>query len=102
MRSKVTFIAGFATGYILGSKAGRSRYDQIREAARTFANNPAVQGTANTIGHQATDVLATAKDKAAGKVGDKWQERKPAWLGHGSVQTDEGTAHGVAGSNGQF
>jgi hypothetical protein len=102
MRSKVTFIAGFATGYILGSKAGRSRYDQIREAARAFANNPAVQGTANTIGQQATDVLATAKDRAAGKVGDKWQERKPAWLGHGSEPTDQGTAHGVAGSNGQF
>ena len=50
MRSKVTFIAGFATGYILGSKAGRGRYDQIREAARAFASNPAVQGTANIIG----------------------------------------------------
>ena len=102
MRSKVTFIAGFATGYILGSKAGRGRYDQIREAARAFANNPAVQGTANTIGHQATDVLTTAKDKAAGKVGDKWQEKKPAWLGHGPEQADEDTTHGVAGSNGQF
>ena len=102
MRTKVTFIAGFATGYILGSKAGRGRYDQIREAARTFASNPAVQGTANTISHQATDVLATAKGKAAGKVGDKWQEKKPAWLGHGPERSDEGTTNGVAGSNGQF
>lgn len=94
MRTKVTFIAGFATGYILGSKAGRGRYDQIREAARAFAGNPAVQGTANTIGQQATDVLATAKDKAAGTIGDKWQEKKPAWLGHGPESTE--------GSNGQF
>ena len=49
MGSKVTFIAGFATGYVLGSKAGRGRYDQIREAARAFASNPAVQGTAQGV-----------------------------------------------------
>ena len=98
MRTKVTFIAGFATGYILGSKAGRGRYDQIREAARAFASNPAVQGTANTIGHQATDVLSTAKDMATGKVGDKWQEKKPAWMGQGSEPTDG--RGGYAGSNG--
>ena len=102
MRTKVTFVVGFATGYVLGSKAGRARYDQIREAARAFASNPAVQGTASTIGQQATDVLATAKDRASGKVGDKWQEKKPAWLGHGPEESDEGTTHGVAGSNGQF
>ena len=102
MRTKVTFIAGFATGYVLGSKAGRGRYDQIREAARTFASNPAVQGTANSIGQQATDVLATAKDKATGTLGDKWQEKKPAWMGHGSEPDDETTTHGIAGSNGQF
>jgi hypothetical protein len=100
MRTKVTFIAGFATGYILGSKAGRGRYDQIREAARAFANNPAVQGTANTIGHQATDVLASAKDKATGTLGDKWQEKKPAWMGHGPESTGEGSG-GFAGSNGR-
>jgi len=102
MRTKVTFLAGFATGYVLGSKAGRARYDQIREAARAFAGNPAVQGTANTISHQATDVLATAKEKATGKVGDKWQEKKPAWLGHGPDPTVESEASGVAGSNGKL
>jgi hypothetical protein len=99
MRSKATFLAGFATGYVLGSKAGRARYEQIREAAHAFASNPAVQGTANSISHQATDALATAKDKASDKLGDKWQEKKPAWLGHGSP---ESTTNGVAGSNGQF
>ena len=30
MRTKVTFLAGFATGYVLGSRAGRARYEQIR------------------------------------------------------------------------
>jgi hypothetical protein len=103
MRTKVTFLAGFATGYVMGSRAGRARYEQIREAARTFASNPAVQSTANQIQHQANDVLATAKDNAADKLGDKWhdkwQDKKPARMGHGP---DDTTPGGVAGSNGQM
>jgi hypothetical protein len=99
MRTKVTFLAGFATGYVLGTRAGRARYEQIREAARAFASNPAVQSTATQIQHQATDVIATAKDKASDKLGDKWQDKKPAWMGHGP---DETPTDGVAGSNGQM
>jgi hypothetical protein len=30
MRFRVGLLAGFATGYYLGSKAGRERYEQIR------------------------------------------------------------------------
>ena len=31
---KLTLLAAFAAGYVLGSKAGRERYDQIRELAK--------------------------------------------------------------------
>jgi hypothetical protein len=102
MRTKLIFLAGFATGYVLGSKAGRARYEQIREAARAFANNPAVQSTASQLQHQATDALSTAKDKAMdkaqGTLGEKWQEKRPGWLGHGAHSS---STTGVAGSNGQ-
>ena len=57
MRTKATFFAGFATGYVLGARAGRGRYEQIRQAARSFASNPAVQSTASTLQHQAGDAL---------------------------------------------
>ena len=40
MRSKATFFAGFATGYVLGFRAGRARYEQIRQAAKSFAREP--------------------------------------------------------------
>jgi hypothetical protein len=96
MRTKVTFLAGFATGYVLGSRAGRARYEQIRSATRSFMSNPAVQSTASTLQHQAGDALTTAKDKAAGSLGDKLGEKKPAWLGGGS----EHTTNGVGGTNG--
>lgn len=31
---KLTLLAAFAVGYVLGSKAGRERYDQIRDLAK--------------------------------------------------------------------
>lgn len=86
MRSKVTFLAGFATGYVLGARAGRSRYEQIMQAARAFASNPAVQSTASTLQHQATDALTTAGHKAASTISTKVQEKRPGWLGGSSAE----------------
>ena len=90
MRTKATFLAGFATGYVLGSRAGRARYEQIRQAARSFMANPAVQSTASSLQHQAEDALGTAKDKAADKIGDKLGDKRPAWLSGGTAPTTNG------------
>ncbi len=92
MRTKATFFAGFATGYVLGSRAGRGRYEQIRQAAQSFMANPAVQSTASSLQHQGQEVLSSAKDKAASTLGDKLGEKKPAWLGSGSDQPTNGPA----------
>jgi hypothetical protein len=40
------FLLGAGVGYVLGSKAGRSRYDQIMRTYRRLADHPAVQGAA--------------------------------------------------------
>lgn len=96
MRTKATFLLGFAAGYVLGARAGRGRYEQIREAARAFANNPTVQHTASSLQHQATDALTTAKDKATHTLGAKVQERRPGWLG-GDATGDTGPVTGVQG-----
>lgn len=48
MRYRLTFITGLAVGYVLGSRAGRERYEQLRTCARQFAQNPAVRNTAET------------------------------------------------------
>jgi hypothetical protein len=96
MRSKATFLAGFATGYVLGSRAGRARYEQIRQATRSFMANPTVQSTASTLQHQAGDALTTAKDKAADTLGDKLGDKKPSWLGSSS----EHSTNGAGATNG--
>ncbi|MCW1957958.1 MAG: hypothetical protein KIH64_005295 [Mycobacterium sp.] len=39
----IGFVAVLATGYVLGTKAGRERYEQIAGAARAVAAHPATK-----------------------------------------------------------
>ncbi len=39
----IGFVAVLATGYVLGTKAGRERYEQIAGAARAVAGHPATK-----------------------------------------------------------
>lgn len=43
MRGKLIFVAGLATGYVLGSRAGRARYEQIKKNWLKVWNTDAVQ-----------------------------------------------------------
>lgn len=54
---KLPLLFAAGVGYVLGAKAGRERYEQIRSQAQRFAKDPRVQRTA----HQAAD---TVKEKA--------------------------------------
>ena len=44
-----TFLLGVATGYVLGSRAGRQRYEQIVRAYRQLVDHPMVQGAAGIV-----------------------------------------------------
>ncbi|MEU2229827.1 YtxH domain-containing protein [Streptomyces vietnamensis] len=67
MRYKLTFVVGLALGYVIGTRAGRERYEQMKKSAKDFAQNPAVRN--------ATESAAQTGRQAAGKafhvVGDK-------------------------------
>jgi hypothetical protein len=43
MKGKVLFVAGLAVGYVLGTRAGRQRYEQIKGAWLKVWNTPALQ-----------------------------------------------------------
>lgn len=62
MRGKLMLVSGLAMGYVLGSRAGRARYDQIAKVAGKFWNSRAVQ-------HRVRSVEDFAKDKAPEVVG---------------------------------
>jgi len=57
MKGKILLLTGLAVGYVLGTRAGRERYEEIKSAANKFWNDPRVQKPV----HQAQDF---AKDKA--------------------------------------
>jgi hypothetical protein len=40
---------GFVAGYVLGAKAGRERYEQIKRLSAKTADHPAVQGAAGFV-----------------------------------------------------
>lgn len=43
MKGKLIFVAGVATGYVFGSRAGRARYEQIKKNWLKVWNTDAVQ-----------------------------------------------------------
>lgn len=45
----VRLVIGIAVGYVLGSRAGRERYEQIQRWSARFADHPAVQGAAGFV-----------------------------------------------------
>ena len=45
----IRLVLGAAIGYVLGSRAGRDRYEQIKRWANRVADHPAVQGLAGLV-----------------------------------------------------
>jgi hypothetical protein len=69
MGNRVTFLAGFAVGFVVGTRAGREKYEQMVKLSRKAVEHPAVQNASRTAGSKANDLT-----KAATKMA---QERFP-------------------------
>lgn len=59
MKNKLVFAAGMAAGYVLGTRAGRESYEQIKGKAQQLWNNPRVQDTVSST----TDTLKSTTPK---------------------------------------
>ncbi|GAA0282295.1 YtxH domain-containing protein [Streptomyces polychromogenes] len=70
MRYKVTFLAGVALGYVVGTAAGRERYEAMRKSARRVAQNPVVRNAAETAGQSGRAFAGKAFAAVGDKVGD--------------------------------
>lgn len=73
MKYRFGFLTGAAVGYILGTHAGRERYEQIKRLSRRVAENPTVQEAAGILRARAGEVAGTARQK----VGDRVHEKVP-------------------------
>ncbi|MEJ7832753.1 MAG: hypothetical protein WKF79_07550 [Nocardioides sp.] len=65
--SKISLLTAGTIGYVLGARAGRGRYEQIKSQAQKVAQNPRVRKATD----QATDAVATQAGVAAGAAREK-------------------------------
>lgn len=67
---KLPLIAAAGIGYVLGARAGRERYEQIKSAAMAFWRNPKVQQTVDTVETEAKHAASDVSGKVADAAGD--------------------------------
>jgi len=103
MRYRWVFLAGLGIGFVLGTRAGRERYEQMRRLARKVADNPTVQQAAGAIQAQAAGYAKTAGGKVAdragaarAKVGGAIHEHVPG------MRVRESNGHPADGGNGRY
>jgi len=60
---KYTALLLIGIGYVLGARAGRERYEQIKGFAARVQSNPTVQQTASKAADVAKDKAPVVKDK---------------------------------------
>ena len=61
--AKLSFLAGFGAGYVLGARAGRERYEQIRRGWENAKDDPRLQSLAGLAQARADDVVASVRTK---------------------------------------
>ena len=68
MRGRLMFITGVGVGYVLGTRAGRERFDQMVAQARRFWESPTVQEAAGVVQAQANRLYDEGKQAMAEQV----------------------------------
>ena len=80
MKGKMSLLVGGAVGYVLGTRAGRERYEQMKAKAQRFRQNPTVQQKAAQaqdyarekapeMQHKVADMASRAADTTKDEVG---------------------------------
>ena len=81
MKGKILFVAGLGLGYVLGTRAGREKYEELRTAAMKVWNDPRVQKQVDAVEDfvkdKAPEVAEFVSDNAK-KVVAQVSGKKPA------------------------
>jgi hypothetical protein len=74
MRFKSGFLVGLGAGYVLGTRAGQERYQQIVDAASRLRENPGVQRLTGEV----NKTVSVSKDRVAETAAAKADQAKEA------------------------
>ncbi|MCL2580827.1 MAG: hypothetical protein FWE35_00025 [Streptosporangiales bacterium] len=92
---KAIFLFGIAVGFVVGSWAGRKRFDQLVNLSQKAAAHPAVQNARE----QATAKAADLGKTAAAKAPDLAKSAAPKLVGAAKTATDKLPFTGRGGSD---
>ncbi len=87
--SKLTILISGAVGYVLGSRAGRERYEQIKGLAVKVKDNPTVQEKTQQAADVAKAQAPVVKDKVTDTVAGAAGAAKAKVSGDGSSTDGE-------------
>jgi hypothetical protein len=93
MRGKLALVVGLATGYVLGTRDGRARYEQLKSQATRVMQDPRVREKAAQAGDLAKEKAPLVRDKVAdvaSQAGSKVGSGSGSGNGSGS---DSGTRY---------
>jgi hypothetical protein len=68
---RITFLSGLAAGFVLGTRAGRERYEQIKRAGQRVTESPAAQQAAGAVQAQAAGLAKAAKQRVTDELHDR-------------------------------
>ncbi|MEP6842075.1 MAG: YtxH domain-containing protein [Pseudolysinimonas sp.] len=94
MKGKIIFVTGLGLGYVLGTRAGREKYEQLKSTAMKFWSDPRVQRQVDAaesfVKDKAPDVAEFVTDNAK-KVVSQVTGKKPAAKPRTSTAAKSGT-----------
>ena len=69
--AKLSFLAGFGAGYVLGARAGRERYEQIRRLYNHAKEDPRLQAAAGVAQARADAAVDSVKARIGNETGSR-------------------------------
>lgn len=102
MKGKILFATGLAVGYVLGTKAGRERYEQIAAQASKLWNDPKVKEQVSHVedfvkdkGPEVVDFVTDNAKTVASKVTGR-KKSSGSSSSSGAARTSGTTPSGVS------
>jgi hypothetical protein len=84
---KLSLLIAAGAGYVLGTRAGRERYEQIKSQTTKAWNNPKVQDLVDDVQTQAKHAAGDVKNTVSEKVSPSDDNSQPS-----TVAAGQGTA----------
>jgi hypothetical protein len=103
MKGKIAFVIGAAVGYVLGTRAGRERYEQIKKGAQSVWNTPPVQrgvgAVKGAVQSKVDDLKASVVRASKDAFVSFTREPQPGAAGEANGSVDQGQTPHQAGQS---